>query len=294
MNKTRAQSGIRSPSRSPYSARTYNPLPAFFGLSFGITWGIAALFWVFPKPLQAIFGPISQANPLFWLAVCAPNIAAIAVTARLEGWLGVRRLLWSLVRWRVGLGWYALVLALVPALGALGALLSGAVSLADARQGLMLPSMILSHVLSDPGPYGEELGWRGFALPRLLAGRSALAASLILGAVWGVWHLPAFLISGTPQSNAALAFPMFLLGAIVISVLEAWVYVNTRSVLLCALLHSTVNLMNMLGSPFAVSTGLLTVVAVIALVALGPKLSRKQASRGDLQLDPRTFVRART
>src|SRR3712207_6537622 len=88
---------------------------------------------------------------------------------------------------------------------------------------------------------GEELGWRGYALPRLLARRSALAASLILGLLWGLWHLPTFYVLGAPQHG--LPISAFLLLTMAYSVLFTWIYLHTRgSVLIATLFHSAINL----------------------------------------------------
>jgi membrane protease YdiL (CAAX protease family) len=88
---------------------------------------------------------------------------------------------------------------------------------------------------------GEELGWRGYALPRLLAERSALTASLILGALWGAWHLPTFFVPGAPQYG--LPFSAFVFLTMAYSVLIGWVYVHTEgSVLVATLLHGAINL----------------------------------------------------
>jgi membrane protease YdiL (CAAX protease family) len=88
---------------------------------------------------------------------------------------------------------------------------------------------------------GEELGWRGYALPRLLAERSVLAASLILGVLWGAWHLPTFFVPGAPQYG--LPFSAFVLLTMAYSVLIGWVYVHARgSVLIASLLHGAINL----------------------------------------------------
>ena len=88
---------------------------------------------------------------------------------------------------------------------------------------------------------GEELGWRGYALLRLLAERSALAASLILGALWGAWHLPTFFVTGAPQHG--LPFSVFVFLTMAYSVVIGWVYVHARgSVLIASLLHGAINL----------------------------------------------------
>jgi membrane protease YdiL (CAAX protease family) len=88
---------------------------------------------------------------------------------------------------------------------------------------------------------GEELGWRGFALPRLQAGRSALTASLIVGAVWGTFHFPLFLL-GSPVRPFALFLP-FAISSVIMSIFYTWMYNSTRgSLLIAVLLHATTNL----------------------------------------------------
>ena len=98
-------------------------------------------------------------------------------------------------------------------------------------------------VIGTPLQAGEEIGWRGYALPRL-ADRFGLArASLMLGLLWACWHLPLFLLPGHP--NYGQSFPTFLLGGVGLSVAIAWLYANSKgSVLLPMLMHSAVNQTN--------------------------------------------------
>ncbi len=85
----------------------------------------------------------------------------------------------------------------------------------------------------------EEAAWRGFALPRLQARYNALTASLILGVLWGVWHLPLWFIPGSFQT---FSFPGFLILTVAMSIITTWVFNNTRgSVLLCGILHAATN-----------------------------------------------------
>ncbi len=95
-------------------------------------------------------------------------------------------------------------------------------------------------------PILEELGWRGYALDRLQLNRSALRASLILGVVWALWHLPLFFIGGTHQHDvvgfATTSFWLFMTGTVALSVAITWVYNNTeRSILGIIVLHGWVN-----------------------------------------------------
>lgn len=86
---------------------------------------------------------------------------------------------------------------------------------------------------------GEELGWRGFALPRLQARMSALSASLILGLLWALWHLPLYLTAGHPLSE--VFFGWFLLSILADAILFTWIFNNTRGSLLVVLLfHASI------------------------------------------------------
>jgi uncharacterized protein len=88
---------------------------------------------------------------------------------------------------------------------------------------------------------GEELGWRGYALPQLLERWSPLTSSLILGLLWGLWHLPTFLVPGTPQYGLPLS--AFILLTVEYSILLTWLYLHTKgSVLLATLCHGAINL----------------------------------------------------
>ena len=151
---------------------------------------------------------------------------------------------------------------------------------------------VLASFLADPGPLGEELGWRGFALPRLLEGRNALSAAVVLGIIWGVWHLPAFLIAGTPQSN--MSFPILLIGAVALSVLMTWAFNGTRgSVLVAILIHWTFNTcFDSTRMPLALfSAGVLVIAAVVVVAIEGPELSRSHEYEATLAPPARVVAR---
>jgi membrane protease YdiL (CAAX protease family) len=251
-----------------------------------------------------MFGKVSVTNPLFILAVYAPGISAIVVTGFIDGAEGIRRLLSKFLRWRIGIRWYLAILVGIPMLSVIAMLLSAALAgaslsidhwyqlfllgptghwIADAAGNGGLWSavlVLLGSFFADPGPLGEELGWRGFALPRLLEGRSALSAGVILGIIWGVWHLPAFLIGGTPQNG--MSFPLFMIGAVGISVLMTWAFKGTGgSVLATALIHWTFNTCSDLSRmPLALfSVGLIVIAAALVTAITGPELSRSRELR---------------
>jgi hypothetical protein len=265
-------------------------LYAFLGLTFAITWGIGALLILFPDRLTELFGAMSTRNPLFVLAVWAPAISALVITASTEGVAGLRRLVRGVVHWRVGLWWYLFVLLWIPVLGVGAAFLGGAPFVPGVDHWYLIIPALLSAALTDPGPLGEEPGWRGYALPRLLAERSALSASVILGLIWGVWHIPAFLIGGTPQSG--LSLPALLLGGVSLSILATWIYNNSGgSVLLSILLHLMANFsLNVIGAPLVQFSGLLALTALIVVVTAGPQhLSRTTALQSAIKRRSRSW-----
>jgi uncharacterized protein len=122
------------------------------------------------------------------------------------------------------------------------------------------------------GPLCEELGWRGFALPRLLKQFNPLIASLILGLFWGVWQLPSFYISSVVQSTHSL--PAFLFFGVVTSILMTWIFQHTGgSVLAAILFHYMVNLsLSIIGAPL-VAFGL-ALMALASLVVILDKKTR--------------------
>jgi membrane protease YdiL (CAAX protease family) len=192
------------------------------------------------------------------------------------------------VRWRVGARWYAVALGL-PVVLALAA--AGLYVLLGAQTSIEFGGLSVLNFVVFVLIVGEELGWRGYALPRLLVGRSALSASLILGALWGAWHLPTFFVAGAPQHG--LPFSAFVLLTVAYSVVFTWVYLHTRgSVLIATLLHGAINLSQGLllgGVDPAHEYWLLAAVygvAALALVAMaGPNLSRKPRAAAEALAD---------
>ena len=146
---------------------------------------------------------------------------------------------------------------------------------------MMLPLFLVILTLTDG--LGEELGWRGFALPRLLTRHNALVASLILGVIWGLWHLPLVWTEGAPMYQ--LPIWLFLVDITAKSVLFTWVFLHTRgSVLLAMLLHAATNLFVV--SPNLTTSGDLTLLllaaaakwllVVVVIVVAGTSLARNR------------------
>ena len=252
-----------------------------------------ALAWTLESPLAFLRDSITDTQGLVLtiLASNVPSVLGIVLTAIVLGRGALRKLLGRLLIWRVEPRWYLVVVlgpvALAGGAVGLNALLGGpTLSLGMPLLGV---AVFLAFSIFSGSALGEEIGWRGYALPRLQAGGSALDVSLILGPIWALWHLPLWL-TGTPGRTASL-YAAFVVSVIALSVILTWVYNSTGgSLLLVVLLHATFNLpmtlaMEQLGSratvPLLLYWGLLVVAAIVAVIVAGPKhLSPAQEAGG--------------
>jgi membrane protease YdiL (CAAX protease family) len=205
------------------------PLTAFFVLACALSWWpwILYSFDIVPNPIVGV----------------GPFLAALVVLAITEGKSGVMGLLRRMVRWRVGLQWYAVALLLpivvILAAAALNVFLLGAQRTSSVADLGGWSSFLLLFLLSllIPGLAGtwEEPGFRGYALPRLQFRYSALIASLILGVLWAFWHLP-FVVTGEQIWIDAILF------IIEWSIVYTWLFNNAKgSVLIVMLFHAMNN-----------------------------------------------------
>ncbi len=208
------------------------PVLSFFLLAYLLSW---LLWW----PMAAT----GESRPLLALGSFGPTVAALLLTGLMEGRAGLQRLLRSLFIWRVHPGWYlfgffgtaAVALAAIGIHLALGG--SGLIWNDPRQLYLVIPVFLYVLLFSV---LGEEIGWRGYALPRLQATQSALAASIILGVVWSLWHLPLFWVPGNFHQTIPLS--LFLLQSVGLTVLYTWMYNNTQgSLLLAHLFHAASN-----------------------------------------------------
>jgi membrane protease YdiL (CAAX protease family) len=248
---------------------------SFFILTYLLSWGI----WVPLLLARYGIGPFHVSADLSsvvrLLGVLMPAAAALL--------LGGRAVLSGLVVWRVGGRWWAAAALAQPALaitvGLLYNALDGQPPLAPAAP-LSIVAFAVQAFFLLVATLGEEIGWRGLALPVLQQRHSPLAASLILGLVWATWHVPFWLILGTVQeqgwSYLALNYLFILPGTIYIT----WFFNHGRSSLLLAVaFHLTFNLVNVLWLPVTSSVGpfawLVAAEWVIALVLL-PRLAPRR------------------
>jgi membrane protease YdiL (CAAX protease family) len=254
-------------------------LTRFFVLTFAISWGVGGLWLLFPKPLTALFGPFEYGAPAFYVAAYAPSFVGLFLTfseAGIEGLQAMARRL--LPRQALSL---AVALLALPAVALLLTLVMPHDWPVKPRDILIATPLLLlttAQFLRNAGPLGEEFGWRGYALPRMLARWPPLTAGTILGLIWTLWHVPAFLFSNivlTPVADLG----WYALGTVALSVLMTWLHVHGRGSLLVAGLipHAVINAMGATGTwrtrPMeAVALAILSV----ALFRFWPPLAKKE------------------
>jgi membrane protease YdiL (CAAX protease family) len=198
----------------------------YFVLAFAITWGLQLPALLAHEGI--LEGPPDRFMALVGLGAFGPMVAAM-IAARAEG-TGLRSLFRPLGIWRVSARWYAAALLLPGGIFVLAAAAWN--ELGHAEPLLYLPDNAAFLAAAIVFPFGEEIGWRGFALPRLMTNSGPLAASAVLGIVWTFWHVPMLMLQGV-RPLLYCAFVPFMVGG---SVLFTWIYRHTRGSLLLAVL----------------------------------------------------------
>jgi membrane protease YdiL (CAAX protease family) len=256
-------------------------LPFFFLLAYLFTWS----HWL-PQALTSRgIASIQIPGYLTLLAGYGPAVAAIIVASLAYGRKGLRELFGRILRWRVGAQWYLIALCLPAVVSLLAIVINkwtgGATpdfSVAGFPFGPaetpLLQKIIILFLVFTLGfdGLGEEIGWRGFALPRLLENRSPFVASLILGALWAVWHFPYALTKGTFLSEVPLYW--FFINLLASSIIYTWIFLNTNGSLLLPLLfhaagNTTSNLLPILPPAAADLRIYYFTIAINSLIAVG-------------------------
>lgn len=230
------------------------PLLTYFVLAFALSW----LFWI---PMASLPQSSIQFFILKRVGNIWPSVVAIALTGLFTGRAGLREMFDRLVRVRVPAIWYAVTLLLYQLLQLVAAGAPGLFGLARIAFPGVGPLDVFGALLW--ASLGEEFGWRGFALPRMQGRQSALAASLLLGVIWGFWHLPLKIAEG----NSLPIFLWFVLvGPLPNSVLMAWIYNNAEgSLFLMILFHVMIDLTMVTGN--SIASAVLYGVLIWAIVA---------------------------
>lgn len=225
-------------------AQPVGSLLKFFSLTYAATWTL----WIAVAALSGYVATPGQPPPplrafIFLPGTFAPAFVALALTAREEGRAGVMALLGRLFQWRVGIRWYVFAVSYMALIKLTAALVRRLATGSWPRFGpeawyVMLAATVFSTVVG--GQTGEEIGWRGWALPRLTARFGLALSGVLLGVIWATWHLPLFFIPGTDSTGQS--FTVYLLAVTPLSVAMAWLYWRTKgSLLLTMLMHAAIN-----------------------------------------------------
>lgn len=214
-------------------------LLAYFLLTFAVTWTV----WIAASGLAAPgnTGFFGGRGPVFLLGVFAPGLVALAFTAQAEGRAGLTRLLARIGRWRVGARWYVVAIIYFAVIKLAAALVHRVVTDEwPPFDDTPVARIVAGILVSVWAQAGEEVGWRGYALPRLAQYVGLAGASLILGVIWAAWHLPLFVLPDSGSTGQS--FLVYSLHVTALSVVAAFLYWKTGgSLLLVMLLHAAVN-----------------------------------------------------
>jgi uncharacterized protein len=214
----------------------------FFSLTYAITWtcfiaaGTLSTYVPVAAPAFAALRLL-----LLMLGTFAPSLVALWLTARAKGRGGALALLRRLFEWRVPARWYVFAAGYMATIKFAVSVVHRVATGAWPRFGDEAWYVILAAtVASTGGQAGEEIGWRGYALPRLATRFGLARGSVLLGLIWACWHLPLFFLPGIDKSGQS--FPVYVLQVTALSVALAWLYRHTSgSLLLAMLMHSAVN-----------------------------------------------------
>jgi membrane protease YdiL (CAAX protease family) len=254
-----------------------HPLIAFFVLTFVLSWSL----WLLPVLHQK--GWLDNLPSWWGLGGFGPSLAGLVMVGWLYGRAGLWRLFQRLTRFKASIKLYLAVLLLPPLLVlsalALGQLVFHAQYNLTQLPGLVIISLLFVQILLLGGPLNEELGWRGFALPQLQKSTSALHASLIIGVIWALWHLPLFWAN--IPGYTLMPFYLYGLNTLALAIIFTWLYNSGRGQLwLALLLHALFNTVNWLMIPLlphelltpisAIYVGLMLLVASAIVIKFGP------------------------
>ena len=261
-----------------------HPIPSYFLLAYLITWtGVLAA--VGPKFLQGEDIQLIDGMIMLAAMLAGPSVAGLACARIVDGRIGLRDLFSRMHRWRVGLRWYAAAV-LIPPVCILITLWTLSKLISPAYTPGFTPALIVGGLLAG---YFEEIGWTGFATPKMKSKYSALTTGILLGLMWGVWHVAADYLGSVRTFGIYWLprfFSMWIVGMIAMRVLMVWVYSNTKSIFLIQLMHasSTGFLLFLSPSPvspanemvwFAVYAAVLWIIAIVIIVTHGKNLIRQ-------------------
>ena len=204
---------------------TVKTIIPFLVITFGLSWGIAALVIFFTDQVVAIFGEITNRNPLYIIMAYSPGIAGTFLVWRHYGLRGLGSFFRRMTLWRMPLVWWLFLIIGVPSLAYIAAALNGTIGdpFPFSPWYEVFPALLQSLFLLGTM---EEFGWRGILQPLLQRKMAPIWAGLIVGIIWATWHLPAFLFGGGVQYSAWPVVPFF--GGVIAALRHPHAHVQQR------------------------------------------------------------------
>jgi membrane protease YdiL (CAAX protease family) len=216
----------------------------FFSLTYLVTWTFFFTAIALPHGTPATDQDFAVIRGgLLFAGTIAPALLALAITARASPTSGTTLLLHGLFRWRLRARWYLFAVSYMAAIKLTVAFAHRMMTGLWPRVGpWSVGTVLVAIIVSTPFQAGEEIGWRGYALPRLAESIGLARGSVVLGIVWACWHLPLFFLQVPGNEEYGQSFPVWALGVTGLSVAIAWLYAHTGgSLLITMLMHSAVN-----------------------------------------------------
>jgi uncharacterized protein len=262
--------------------RSTSAIACFLVLSFAWSW-LLGFMAIYANPHAPVLSSVLSIVSGF-----GPSVAALLTITLFNGRTGLVSWLKRALNWRAGWQWYALAFFAPPSVMLL------ALAFHAGLGGVIPPSPAVGHiplaianfgiVFLIGGPLGEEFGWRSYALPALGSKMGWHAASLVIGVIWGLWHLPWFFAAGTAQSQ--MPFVLFMLNIIAGSVLFSWLFMQSAGSVIPALVaHTSLNawagILSIIPTaetarPYALVTGILVMMAGLLLLRAEAHLTKAE------------------
>ena len=261
-----------------------HPVATYFIMAFIISW-LGTFLMVAPEIVRGEAIPHLAGLLMFPVLLIGPSLTGLTLTGIADGRSGLRDLFSRMGRWHVDVRWYAALL--IPPVLILAVLLTLRSLVSPVFTPHLFPLGILFGLV--PG-FFEEIGWMGYAFPKMRLTRSALSASLLLGVLWGLWHTPVvdYLGAASPHGMSWLPFFLAFVAAVMaMRVLIVWIYSHTSSVLLAQLMHASFTGSLVMFGPSSISPGqealwyavyaaTLWIAAVLVITRYGKHLARPQ------------------